>query len=293
MLIMERVIQDVGVGITFLRSQGYRRVILIGNSGGGSLAALYQQQATRLRIRTTPDGQPFELETSDVPPADGIALVAAHLGRAEQLLTKIDPSVLDEANAPKIDASLDMFDPRIGPPYNAEWLTLYRDAQSRRLKRIADWVADRLNQLEQMLPLEVADEAFVVHRTQADPRNLDLTIDANDRKRGTLGGEARAYNLAANGLARYCSLRSFLSQWSPWHTRAHGPRCLADVTAPKLIIDHTADQTVFPSQITQWRQAAGPTAEYVALHGATHYLQDQHELVSSLCDTLVDWGRSV
>src|SRR4051812_15466732 len=34
-LLMERVIQDLGAGVKWLRSQGYKKVILVGNSGGG------------------------------------------------------------------------------------------------------------------------------------------------------------------------------------------------------------------------------------------------------------------
>jgi pimeloyl-ACP methyl ester carboxylesterase len=292
MLVMERAVQDVGVGIEHLRKLGFKRVVLIGNSGGGSLASLYQQQAESITITTTPDGRPFDLQKADVPPAHGIALVAAHLGRAEQMLTKIDPSVSDESSDPQIDATLDMFDPVIGPPYAPDWVARYRQAQSARLHRITTWVESRIEELEATRPPETADEAFIIHRTQADPRNLDLALDANDRAQGTLGGEAQAYNFAANGLARFCSLRSFLSQWSPWHTRAHGPRCLTDVSVPKLIVDHTADQTVFPSQVAQWREAAGE-ASFLALRGGTHYLQGQPEMVAKLAKTLTDWGRAL
>ena len=35
-LLMERVIQDLGAGVRYLREQGFERVIFIGNSGGGS-----------------------------------------------------------------------------------------------------------------------------------------------------------------------------------------------------------------------------------------------------------------
>ena len=45
LLLMERVIQDLGAGVQFLRAQGYDKIVLIGNSGGGSLAAFYQAQA--------------------------------------------------------------------------------------------------------------------------------------------------------------------------------------------------------------------------------------------------------
>jgi acetyl esterase/lipase len=241
MLIMERAVQDLGAGFRFLRAQEYERIVLIGNSGGGSLAALYQQQAEKLTISTTPDGRSFAYAADDLPAADAVALVAAHLGRAAQLLAKIDPSVIHDEEPDQIDPNLDMFAPANGPPHDENWLKAYRLAQAARLDRITTRVLSRLAQLECRLSPDMADEAFIIHRTQADPRNLDIRLDANDRKQGTLGGEAVAYNRAANGLARYCTLRSYLSQWSPRHTRAHGPQCLADCRVPVLVADFAAD----------------------------------------------------
>src|SRR5688572_6751588 len=37
MLLIERVLQDIGVGVQFLRREGYKRIIYIGNSGGGAV----------------------------------------------------------------------------------------------------------------------------------------------------------------------------------------------------------------------------------------------------------------
>lgn len=293
MLTMERAIQDLGAAIRHLRGLGFRRVVLIGNSGGGSLAAMYQEQAERLTIRDTPDGLPIDLEPGDLPPADALALVCAHPGRAEQLLTKIDPAVLDERYPDLRDKSLDMYDPSIRPPFGQEWVARYRAAQHARLRRITDWVLARIRQLEATQPPEVADEPFIIHRTQADPRLLDLTLDANDRKQGSIQGQAILANLAANGLARFCTLRSFLSQWSPFHTRANGPRCLANTSVPVLVVNHTADQTVFPSHIDQWMRAAGPRGVRHDLVGAPHYLDDRPELMNSLCDLLVGWSRDI
>jgi pimeloyl-ACP methyl ester carboxylesterase len=292
MLLMERALQDVGAGMRFLREQGYRRIIMIGNSGGGSLAAFYQQQATRMTVTTTPDGRPFELLPSQLPAADAIALVAAHPGRASQLRAKIDPSVMDESENPRVDASLDMFDARNGPAFSSDWLSAYRRAQDERMARITSWVVARLNELDATMPPEAADDAFIIRRTQADPRTVDLSLDPNDRKVGTLGGEASAYNRAANGLARFCTLRSFLSQWSVRHTRAEGPSCLAGTTVPVLLVDHTADQTVFPSHVAAWRAAAGGRCTYHALVGAPHYLVGMPGLTDELASTLMAWGTA-
>lgn len=291
MLLMERAIQDLGAGVAFLRGRGYRSVTLIGNSGGGSLAALYQEQAQDLTITCTPDGRAIDLKPKDLPPADRIALVCAHPGRAEQLLAKIDPAADDGADPWRQDMALDMFDPSNGPPYDAAWLARYRAAQAARLTRIEDWVLGRIRELERTRSPEAADEAFVIHRTQADPRLLDLSLDRNDRRAGTLQGDARQANFAANGLARFCTLRSFLSQWSPRFSRAHGPRCLARTNVPVLVVNHTADQTTFPSQIDAWMAAAGNRGLRHDLVGASHYADDQPELVEQLADVLVGWSR--
>ena len=43
--IHEQLILDVNAGVKFLRDQGCEKVVLFGNSGGGSLSALFQAQA--------------------------------------------------------------------------------------------------------------------------------------------------------------------------------------------------------------------------------------------------------
>ena len=289
MLIMERAMQDLGAAIFFLRQQGHKRVVLIGNSGGGSLAAMYQQQAEKLTIQTTPDGLPFKLTAAELPPADTLVLLAAHPGRPAQLLAKIDPSVLDEADPSRIDPSLSMFPPHATPPYTADFLARYREAQEARLARIEAASLAQLATLSAGKPIEAADAPFLIHRTQADPRTLDLSIDANDRKIGTLGGDAAAYNEAANGLARFCTLRSFLSQWSPAHSRADGPACLAGTSVKVLIVEYTADQTVFPSHTAAWREAAGDRAAFMAVAGAPHYLENA-ALIDKVADRLLAWS---
>lgn len=291
MLVMERAIQDLGAAIRALRDEGYSNITLVGNSGGGALAAFYVEQSRAVTIADTPDGRAFELAASDVPRVDRLALVCPHPGRAEQLLVKIDPSVPSEASPWEVTAELDMFDPKHGPPYDRGWLRRYREAQAARLARIEDWVLARIAELERTRSAAAADEAFVIQRTQADPRLLDLTLDPNDRKRGTLQGDAREANYAANGLARFCTLRSFLSQWSPRFSRAHGPRCLANARMPALVVNHTADQTTFPSQIDAWMAAAGERGVRHDLVGAPHYADERPDLVDALTERLLAWAE--
>src|SRR5499427_6015318 len=85
-LIMEKVVYDLGQYVRHAREVlGYRKVVLVGWSGGGSLSLFYQAQAERPTITQTPAGDPYDLTAAALPPADGIIFIAAHLSRAETL----------------------------------------------------------------------------------------------------------------------------------------------------------------------------------------------------------------
>lgn len=278
-LIMERCIQDLGAGIEFLRAEGYRNIVIIGNSGGGSLAAYYQAEAEQHK---------------ELRPVDALAMCAAHPSRAQVLTDWMDPSVIDENDALAADPQLDMFDPKNGPPYDRDWLQRYRSAQRARNERITDWALARLRALEaDSDPERPKDAPFLVFRTAADPRFVDLTLDPSDRPAGTTRGSARATNYSTLGLARVCSLRSWLSQWSVRLSRADGPKCLARTSVPVLSVTYSADTVVFPGQVALWAKAApGRCAEH-GLKAATHHLQGQSRLVEELADLLVDWSSKV
>ena len=108
----EQLILDVNAGVKFLRERGAKTVILFGNSGGGSLSALFQAQAQLpqgQRLAETPAGDLTKLNNIDMFPADALVLVSAHKGQGLILNECIDPAVIDE-NAPlKTDDSLDMY----------------------------------------------------------------------------------------------------------------------------------------------------------------------------------------
>ena len=60
--------------------------MLIGNSGGGSLYAFYLAQALTAppdRLTTTPAGDPYDLNRFQLPGADGMVFLAAHLGEGK------------------------------------------------------------------------------------------------------------------------------------------------------------------------------------------------------------------
>jgi hypothetical protein len=84
-------------------------------------------EAEHISITTTPDGMPFDLRPEQLPPVDGLAMLAAHPGRALTMVEWIDPAVMDERDMYATDAALDMYNPANGPPY--AWLQRYRAAQ--------------------------------------------------------------------------------------------------------------------------------------------------------------------
>lgn len=293
LLLMERVIQDLGAGVQFLRAQGYDKVVLAGNSGGASLAAFYQAQAEKLTIDRMLDGDPANLSPADLPPVQGLALCAAHEGRSTLMRHWIDPSVIDEHDALSADPALDMYHPANGPPFTPEFLSRFKAGQHARLARIEHWVEQRLRLLRsQAAPGSARDEAFIVYRTHADPRCLDLALDANDRQVGSVWGNgaagARAVNYAASQMGRITSLTAFLSQWSS-SSRADGPSNLARTSVPVLLFTYTADQSTFPSTRDAWMQAGGRRLRNVDIRGGNHYLAGQPELVAQVADEMAGW----
>jgi pimeloyl-ACP methyl ester carboxylesterase len=293
LLLMERVIQDLGAGVQYLREQGYEKVVLIGNSGGAALASFYQAQAEHLTIETMVDGDPACLAPQDLPPVQGLALCAAHEGRSTLMRNWIDPSLTDEHDVLSVDAALDMYDPRHAPPYGHEFLLRFRNAQQARYERVDQWVQERLALLRsQQAPGSPRDEVFVVYRTHADPRFLDGSIDANDREVGSVWGKgatgARAVNYAASQMGRITSLTAWLSQWSP-RSRADGPANLANTSVPVLLCTYTGDQSTFPSTREAWLRAAGKRIRNVDVVGGNHYLAGQPALVEQVADEMADW----
>ena len=291
MLLFERVIQDLGAGVRFLRGEGFRKIVLLGNSGGASTVALYQAEAETLTIADTPAGDPIDVAPEDLPPADGIALFGAHPGRMHIMEAWIDASVIDEADPLSADPALDVYDPAHGPPFSAGFVARVRAAQKARTARITARARARLRHLRARAD-GPGDEAFVVYRTMADPRVLDRTLDPNDRPPESIWGDPRAINYGANNVGRFTTLTSWLSQWSA-ESRADGPRCLARTSVPVLNLEFSADSAVFPGDVRLWSEAAGDRETYRKIVGATHYMDGQPELLAETVETIASWAKAV
>lgn len=293
-LLIENCLLDVGAAIRALREEGYRRVVLVGNSGGGSLAALYQAEAAEPTIRSTPAGDPPDLVAADLPPADALILLMAHPGRASVYTEWLDPAIRDEHDPFDRDPTLDLFAGGRTAPFDSEFLTRYRKAQVARNRSITAWVREEIRRCEEASDGRVRDLPFVVHGTCADPRFIDMTLDPSDRVAGTLWGDAEVANLMPATLGHLTSLRSWLSQWSLDDSRCDAIQELPRVDVPVQVIWGTGDPSIFPSQAAALVAAARhDLVSEVVLEGGNHYLRDQPELLAEACDAMVAWARSI
>jgi pimeloyl-ACP methyl ester carboxylesterase len=290
-LIMEKVAYDLGAYIKHAREVlKYKKVILIGWSGGGSLATFYQSQAEKPTITHTPAGDPYDLTRADLPPADGLMFIAAHTGRARTLVEWVDPSVLDEFNPDKRDPSLDIYGGEIQPPYDQNFLQTFRLAQRDRVRRITSRVLETLEMLKKRNTPEL-ERPFIVHRTMADPRFLDKSLEPNDRPADICYlGVPETVNTGPVGLARFTTLRAWLSQWSFEHSQADAVACVQNVTIPLYVIENTADDAVpvkHPLEVYEAAQMKDKTFDRI--HGATHYYQNQPEHQKEVVKKIRTW----
>ena len=78
------------------------------------------------------------------------------------------------------------------------------------------------------------------------------------------------------GLARFSTLRSWLSQWSVDESRAHGERNAASVSVPALVVANGADDAVPPSHMARLFAAIPHSEkEMHEVAGASHYYLGQ------------------
>jgi hypothetical protein len=267
-------------------------VVLLGFSGGGSLASFYQAQAEHPSVTTTPAGDPAPLADAGLEPADALLLVGAHPGRARVLSTWIDPALRDENEPFSVEPQWDLYHPGRTAPFDPGWVRDYRAAQLDRMDRIDHWVDA---ELARVTDNGATDRAFVVHRTVADPRFLDLTLDPSDREIGSMYGDPAIANTAAGGLARFTTLRSWLSTWSLSRTRADALKDLPNVSAPTVVMPLLGDQAAFASESRAMYGAAAGPADLVEIPHYNHYLVGQPGAADDVVARIARWlaGRGL
>ena len=205
----ENCITDVKTVYDEMKRRGAEAVVLLGNSGGGSLMAM---------------------ANAELGIGDGWIGMAAHPGEGVFMLQVIDPSVANEDDPLSTVPELDMYNPDNGwrpwpEPchYDVDWLARYRAAQVDRVARLdaiakaaiaeAEDAAGRLRAIDksadpaayrELRRRAVFGKYMTIYRTLADPAYLDLSIYPDERPMGSLFASPDPFdaNYGRGGLAR-------------------------------------------------------------------------------------------
>ncbi len=282
--LLEHALVDIGAGVRWLREQaGVEVVVVLGNSGGGSLMGAYLSQSAEPNIEPS-HGLSLPDAVLDLPGAELYVSLNAHPGRPEVLTAWIDPSVVDEFDPVSVDPELDMFEERWGPPYDAAFVTRYRAAQRARNHRITAWVRSELDRLS---AAGAWDRVFNLHRVWADLRFADLLLDPSDRQLGCYLGDPRGANYGPFSIGATSTLRSWLSMWSLEASQCQGAPHLARIEVPTLVVQSTADRGVFPSDAQAIFEAVAAKDRSLEMVPGEHYFETGGR--DAVADLLAAW----
>jgi pimeloyl-ACP methyl ester carboxylesterase len=306
MMLHENLLLDLAAAIRFLREEeGFHNIIMLGNSGGGSLFSYYDAQARTARgkrVAAPPGGGAPDLNQFELPTADGFIMLAAHPGQGMVLMGSLDAAAVDESDPFASDPALDMYDERNGfktPPaesrYNKEFLERYRAGQRARVARIdaiarrhiaeahtaraamraPEFAAAPAEQRNFAARRAMAPRYMIVYRTQANPNYLDLSIDPSERAVGSIiSARPDLFNYSAFGLGRIVTPDAWLSTWSGLSSYAKTAVNLPKVTVPTLVVGANGDQDIFLSDVRAEYEASGARDKQIAfIEGADHFLR--------------------
>ena len=278
--IHEEVLLDLAAAIKWLKEErGFTQIVLVGHSGGGSLMAYYQSQATTAppgRYKATPAGDPPDLNVYTMIPADGVAILNASEGEGLHVEHHLDPSLVREDDPLSMNPALDMYNPANGfhePPasskYSPDFIKRFRDAQIARDQRLTEWaraqVAERNRYRAQLkepgfaaLPFERRQDVerranhlpvMILYRSEADLAYTDMSLDPSDRLVGSnYGLRPDKRNYSQDARVRTLRPDAYLSTMSGTASYARLHDNIKKVTVPTLVLGGTADRGIFPSE---------------------------------------------
>lgn len=326
----EDIVLDVAAAVVWLkRHRGVERVVLLGNSGGGSLSAMFQAQALAApadRLAVTPGGAPTRLGMADMVPADGLILISAHRGQGNIMNQCIDPAVVDEADALATDPDLDMYDPKNGfrpapawSRYDDDFVARYRAAQRARVARVDQTAREliavqreaaarhgaadfaELPEAEQraVLRRECFQPLLVVYRTMANLHYVDNHLDPSPREYGSLVSERPdLMNMQLLGFGRMHTPEAWLSTWSGLSSNADLPRNLASIPQPTLVVNAGRDKEIYPATDAApiFEACVAEDRTFREFPHARHYFEpdfgaSESPDVEALMDLVVPWIR--
>jgi pimeloyl-ACP methyl ester carboxylesterase len=284
--ILEHALIDIGVGLRWLREEaGVEKIVILGNSGGGSLMGAYQSEIISPELAKSASSKTRDALQA-LPASDLYISLNAHQGRPEVLTDWMDASVINESDPTKTDELLNPFNPDNGPPYSADFIARYRAAQRARNQRITDWAKAELKRVN---AAGIPDILFPLYRTWADLRFMDPAIDPSERPcPGCYRGDPAIANRLP-GIGRANTLKTWLSMWSLETSKCQGREHLQKFTLPALVVQSMGDMGVFPSDARKIFDAIGSRDKTLELVPGAHYFEDNTAHRESAADLMAAW----
>ena len=286
---LEHALIDIGAGVKWLRDQGVEKLVILGNSGGGSLMGAYQAEATAPTLHAAMKGAAHDAlaEPAEDRPLHFAQRACGAARSADQLARRLGDrrarSGRDRPVAQRVQ--------------QGERPALFRTTSSRaiaprrkaRNQRITDWCKAELKRLN---AAGIPDFLFPLFRAWADLRFMDGRIDPSDRVTpGCYRGDPAVANRGF-GLGRANTLKSWLSMWSLETSKCQGPEQLAKFALPSLVIQSRADQGVFLSDARKMFEAVGSKDKTIELIPGNHYLEDGPDYRHRAAAIIADWIKT-
>ncbi|MEM7092642.1 MAG: alpha/beta hydrolase [Actinomycetota bacterium] len=285
--LLDHAVAEIGVGVRWMREvAGIETIVLLGNSGGGSLMAAYHAQAVAPGLKPTWDLNPLDC-IDDLIPGDLFVFVAAHPGRPDIFANWLDAAVNDESDPTAIDPRLDIYNPDNGPVFEPDFVAEVRAAQQQRSARITRWCKQELPTIARH---GIRDRLFVVPRVWADPRFVDATLDPNRRRPNECYlGDPRRANRGVHGVGQVSTLRTWLSMWSLSDSQCRAEPHLAHLHVPTLLVEADGDTGVFPSDGDALFDAIAAEDKVRMRRAGDHYFRTPVGARDRLADAIADW----
>jgi len=153
----ERIPLDVAQGVDYLKNvQHMTKVVLYGNSGGGTTMSFYQAVAENGPSVCQGANKLVECgnDLAGLTPADGVILSDGHPGNPILRLRSLNASIVDDFGHSQVDPTLDPFNPRNGynskgaSKYSDEFKKRYFEAQAQRMNRLIDGAQEKLKEID-------------------------------------------------------------------------------------------------------------------------------------------------
>ncbi len=284
--LLEHALIDISVGMKWLKEEaGVEQIIILGNSGGGSLMGAYQAEAIAPTLADLLKGEGRDV-LAGLPRADLYISLNAHQGRPEVLTDWMDASVTDENDPVATDESLNPFNPDNGPPYSAEFVERYRAGQRARNQRITDWAKAELIRLNEA---GIPDRIFPMFRVWGDIRCMDPALDPSDRITPLCYRGHPAIANKTPSIGRANTIKTWLNMWSLETSKCQGKPHLEKFDLPALVVQGSADTGVFPSDAQKIHDFIGSKDKTLRMLPGAHYFEDSMQHRVTATDVMCEW----